>query len=159
MTPSELKNSILQLAIQGKLVEQQPDEGTGEELYRKIQAEKQTLIKAGKIKKEKPMPEISDDEKPFDIPESWRWVKVGNVLSISLGDELTTSQMNMGGKYPVYGGNGITGYHDAYNVSKETLVIGRVGFYCGSTHITEKYAWVTDNAFISTFSEDKIYMK
>ena len=157
--PDDLKKSLFQLAIQGKLVPQLPDEGTGEELYRKIQAEKQALIKAGKIKKEKPLPEISDDEKPFDIPQSWRWVKVGNVLSISSGDGLTTSQMNMGGKYPVYGGNGITGYHDAYNVSKETLVIGRVGFYCGSTHITEKYAWVTDNAFISTFSEDKIYMK
>ena len=49
MTPQELKNSILQLAIQGKLVEQRPEEGTGEELYQKIQAEKQKLIKAGKL--------------------------------------------------------------------------------------------------------------
>ena len=53
MTPQELKNSILQLAIQGKLVEQRPEEGTAEDLYRQIQAEKQALIKAGKIKKEK----------------------------------------------------------------------------------------------------------
>ncbi len=59
---------------------QLPDEGTGEELYRKIQSEKQALIKAGKIKKEKPLPEISDDEKPFDIPESWRWVRLGSLL-------------------------------------------------------------------------------
>ena len=51
MTPQELKNSILQLAIQGKLVEQRPEEGTGEELYRQIQAEKQKLIREGKIKK------------------------------------------------------------------------------------------------------------
>ena len=50
MTPQELKNSILQLAIQGKLVEQRPEEGTAEELYRQIQAEKQALIKAGKLK-------------------------------------------------------------------------------------------------------------
>ncbi len=83
MTPSELKNSILQLAIQGKLVEQRPDEGTGEELYRKIQSEKQALIKAGKIKKEKPLPEISDDEKPFDIPESWAWVRLGEISTYS----------------------------------------------------------------------------
>ena len=54
MTPQELKNSILQLAIQGRLVEQRPEEGTAEELYKRIQAEKQSLIKAGKIKKEKP---------------------------------------------------------------------------------------------------------
>ena len=78
MTPQELKNSILQLAIQGKLVEQRPEEGTAEELYQQIQAEKQVLIKAGKIKKEKPLPEIAEDEKPFDIPESWMWVHIGD---------------------------------------------------------------------------------
>ena len=72
MTPQELKNSILQLAIQGKLVEQRPEEGTAEELFKQIQNEKQVLIKAGKIKKEKPLPEITEDEKPFDIPESWK---------------------------------------------------------------------------------------
>ena len=82
MTPQELKNSILQLAIQGKLVEQRPEEGTGEKLYRKIQSEKQVLIKAGKIKKENPLPEISDDEKPFEIPESWIWLKLGNISSV-----------------------------------------------------------------------------
>ena len=76
MTPQELKNSILQLAIQGKLVEQRPEEGTAQELYAQIQAEKQRLIKEGKIKKEKPLPEITEDEKPFDIPEGWMWVSL-----------------------------------------------------------------------------------
>ena len=70
MTPQELKASILQLAIQGKLVEQRPEEGTGEELYQQIQAEKQRLIKAGVIKKEKPLPETTEDEIPFDIIKS-----------------------------------------------------------------------------------------
>ena len=79
MTPQELKNSILQLAIQGKLVEQRPEEGTAEELYRQIQGEKQRLIKAGKIKKEKPLPEIAEVEKPFGIPETWRWVRWGDL--------------------------------------------------------------------------------
>ncbi|MBQ2336593.1 MAG: hypothetical protein II381_09790, partial [Victivallales bacterium] len=79
MTPQELKNSILQLAIQGRLVEQRPEEGTAEELYKKIQAEKQSLIKAGKLKKEKPLPPITDDEKPFEIPESWMWVRWGEL--------------------------------------------------------------------------------
>ena len=79
MTPQELKNSILQLAIQGKLVEQRPEEGTAEELYKKIQAEKQKLIKAGKIRKEKPLPEITEDEVPFEIPESWKWVRLDNL--------------------------------------------------------------------------------
>ena len=85
MTPQELKNSILQLAIQGKLVEQRPEEGTAEELYQQIQAEKQALIKAGKIKKEKPLPEITEDEKPFDIPESWKWVKFGEIVNYNMG--------------------------------------------------------------------------
>jgi len=81
MTPQELKNSILQLAIQGKLVQQRPEEGTAEELYQQIQKEKAALIKAGKIKKEKPLPKISEDEKPFDIPESWMWVRLGECSS------------------------------------------------------------------------------
>ena len=91
MTPQELKNSILQLAIQGKLVEQRPDEGTAEELYRQIQAEKQALVKAGKIKKEKPLPEISEDEKPFDIPESWMWCYAGNLFQHNTGKALNSS--------------------------------------------------------------------
>lgn len=83
MTPEQLKASILQYAIQGKLVEQRPEEGTGEELYQQIQEEKQRLIKEGKIKKEKPLPEIKDDEIPFDIRDSWKWVRWGQ-LSFSI---------------------------------------------------------------------------
>ena len=88
MTPQELKNSILQLAIQGKLVEQRPEEGTGEELYWQIQQEKQALIKAGKIKKEKPLPEITEDEIPFEIPESWKWVHLCQIAESGLGKTL-----------------------------------------------------------------------
>lgn len=76
--PVDMQKSILQMAIQGKLVEQRPEEGTGEELFQQIQTEKQTLIKAGTIKKEKPLPEITEDEVPFDIPESWKWVRLGD---------------------------------------------------------------------------------
>lgn len=78
--PGDMQKSILQLAIQGKLVEQRPEEGTGEELFQQIQAEKQALIKAGKIKKEKPLPEIAEDEIPFDIPEGWKWVRLGEII-------------------------------------------------------------------------------
>ena len=159
MTPQELKNSILQLAIQGKLVEQRSEEGAAEELFAQIQAEKQQLIAQKKIKKEKPLPEITEDEKPFDIPENWKWVRLGSIISISSGDGLTSKEMDEGGIYPVYGGNGINGHHNSYNISKRTLVIGRVGFYCGSTYITENKAWVTDNAFITAFDEDRIDMK
>lgn len=88
MTPQELKNSILQLAIQGKLVEQRPEEGTAEELLKQIQAEKQTLIKAGKIKKEKPLPEIPEEEMLFDIPESWVWCYMGDIFQHNTGKAL-----------------------------------------------------------------------
>lgn len=88
MTPQELKSSILQLAIQGKLVEQRPEEGTGEELYQQIQAEKKRLIQEGKIKKEKPLPEIAEDEVPFEIPESWKWVRVAQVVTLNPKNDL-----------------------------------------------------------------------
>lgn len=83
--PEDMKKSILQYAIQGKLVEQRPEEGTGEELYQQIQTEKQRLIKEGKIKKEKPLAEIAEDEIPFDIPENWKWVQLGDLASINGG--------------------------------------------------------------------------
>lgn len=80
--PENMKKSILQMAMQGKLVEQRPEEGTADELYEQIVAEKAQLIKDGKIKKEKPLPEIAEDEIPFEIPSSWKWVKVGNIASV-----------------------------------------------------------------------------
>ncbi|WP_304240358.1 restriction endonuclease subunit S [Phascolarctobacterium succinatutens] len=86
MTTQELKNSILQLAIAGKLVEQRAEEGTAEELFAQIQAEKQKLVAEGKLKKQKPLPEITEEEKPFDIPESWKWVRFQDLmLEISTG--------------------------------------------------------------------------
>lgn len=79
--PEDMKKSILQMAMQGKLVEQRPEEGTADELYEQIVAEKTQLIKDGKIKKEKPLPEIAEDEIPFDIPSSWKWVRLGNICT------------------------------------------------------------------------------
>ena len=98
--PEDMKKSILQYAIQGKLVEQRPEEGTGEELYRQIQAEKHRLIKEGKIKKEKPLLEIAEDEIPFEIPESWKWVRLNDaVLSIADIDHKMPETVNENG-YP-----------------------------------------------------------
>ena len=85
MTPQELKNSILQLAIQGKLVPQDASEGTGEEIYKQIRTEKNELIKDGKIKRGKPLSEITEDEIPFEIPESWKWAKLSEVIDVRDG--------------------------------------------------------------------------
>ena len=77
--PEDMQKSILQYAIRGKLVEQREEDGTAEELYKQIQEEKKKLIKEGKIKKTKDLPEITEDEIPFDIPENWKWVRLGDI--------------------------------------------------------------------------------
>lgn len=151
----DLRKAVLQAAIQGKLVPQVVNDEPASILMEKIKAEKAQLIKEKKIMNEKPLSPIKHDQMPFDIPESWEFVRLNDIIKISSGDGLTSKQM-IEGLIPVYGGNGITGYHNKSNVEKPTLVIGRVGFYCGSIHITEKEAWVTDNAFITTFIETNI---
>ena len=85
MNAQYLKNSILQLAIKGKLVDQRKEEGTAKELLEQIKATKEQLIKENKIKKQKALPEITEDEIPFDIPENWEWVRVGDIGSWSAG--------------------------------------------------------------------------
>lgn len=87
-----LKNKILDLAIRGKLTRQLPDDGTAEELYEKIQEEKQALVEAGKIKTEKPLKEIETDEVPFEIPGNWKWVHLNNVAYSMLGKTLNKSK-------------------------------------------------------------------
>ena len=93
--PADMQKSILQMAIQGKLVEQRPEEGTGEELYQQIQAEKKRLIAEGKIKREKPLPEITEDEIPFEIPEGWKWCRLPSVADMCLG-KMLDKQKNQG---------------------------------------------------------------
>lgn len=83
--PEDMKKSILQMAMQGKLVEQRPEEGNADELYEKIVAGRAQLIKDGKIKKEKPLPEITEDEIPFEIPSSWKWVRFSEVMDVRDG--------------------------------------------------------------------------
>ena len=85
MNAQDLKNSILQRAIEGKLVPQRAEEGTARDLLAEIRAEKEKLIREKKIKKTKPLPEISDDEKPFEIPESWEWVRFEDIFEIARG--------------------------------------------------------------------------
>lgn len=81
-----LKEKLIDAAIQGKLTEQLPEDGTAEELYQQIQAAKQGLIKTGKIKKGKALPEITADEIPFDIPQNWKWVRLAGICAIINGD-------------------------------------------------------------------------
>lgn len=97
MNAQNLKNSILQLAVQGKLVEQRAEEGTARELLEQIKLEKDQLIKDKKIKKSKPLPEITEDEIPFEIPESWKWVRLIDLCSlISDGTHKTPTYVEYG---------------------------------------------------------------
>lgn len=123
--PGDMQKSILQYAIQGKLVEQREEEGTAEEFYQQIQEEKKKLVKEGKIKKQKSLAEITEDEMPFDIPETWKWVRLGDIGEIVGGGTpktnnqefwkdgnipwLTPADMkNVKGKYVKHGDRNIT---------------------------------------------------
>ena len=81
--PEDMKKSILQYAIQGKPVEQRPEEGTGKELYRKIQAEKQRLIKTDKLKKTRALPTITGEEVPYDFPASWKVCYIDDIAFVT----------------------------------------------------------------------------
>lgn len=95
----ELKNCILQLAVQGKLVPQDPNDEPAEVLLGKIREEKETLIKEKKIKREKPLVEINEEEKPFELPCGWSWIRLGEYCLLnprnSVEDSLDTSFVPM----------------------------------------------------------------
>ncbi|HAI1305408.1 TPA: restriction endonuclease subunit S [Escherichia fergusonii] len=80
-----LKQTILQLAVMGKLVPQDPNDEPASELLKRIAQEKAQLVKEGKIKKQKPLPPISDEEKPFELPEGWEWIRLGNIGEVKGG--------------------------------------------------------------------------
>jgi type I restriction enzyme, S subunit len=82
----QLKQTILQLAVMGKLVPQDPNDEPASELLKRIAAEKAQLIKDKKIKKQKPLPEITDEEKPFELPSGWEWIKFGTLSEFINGD-------------------------------------------------------------------------
>jgi len=95
--PNKMKQSLLQAAIQGKLTEQLPEDGNSRDLVEEIQKEKIRLIKAGMIKKASPLPEITEDEIPFEIPENWCWVRLGDVGETNIGLTYKPSDISIEG--------------------------------------------------------------
>lgn len=121
MKAKDLRNSILMTAVQGKLVEQNPHDESANILLEKIRAEKAELIKQKKIKKEKPLPEITEEEKPFDLPEGWEWVRLGELVSkIGAGSTPT------GGR-AIYGNSGIK-FIRSQNVYNDGLRMENIAF-------------------------------
>ena len=89
---------------------------------------------------------------PVTNPMGWERKPLGEIIKVRSGDGLISKDMAPDGKYPVYGGNGISGYHDSFMFEEPRIVLGRVGVYCGAVHLTRPRAWVTDNAlYVHTF--------
>lgn len=109
MIAEKLRQSILQAAISGQLTEQRAEDGTAAELLEEIAIERARLVQEGKLKKQKALPKIQDDEKPFEVPSSWRWERFANVLSNSLSfsgkDEEQVSFLAMSSISDGYSGN------------------------------------------------------
>ena len=175
--PEMLKKSILQEAVQGKLVPQNPDDEPASILLERIRAEKQELIKQGKIKKSKhesiivtrdKIPyEIIDgkehciaDEVPFEIPESWEWCRVGSIFTLQAGKNISANQIVedlVEGLYPCFGGNGIRGYVPSFNREGNYPIIGRQGALCGNINLANGQFYATEHAVcVKTFANTDV---
>jgi len=93
----KLRELILELAVRGKLVPQDPNDEPASELLKRIAAEKAELVKQGKIKKQKPLPEISEDDKPFELPVGWEWVQLQNIVEVINGRAYKKHEMLQAG--------------------------------------------------------------
>jgi len=139
----QTKSKILDLAIHGKLVPQDPTDEPASELLKRINPKAGTASDNGHYQK---------------LPEGWCETTLKHVLTIKSGNSINVRNCTQG-LYPIYGGNGITGHTDDYNIKESTIVIGRVGYYCGSVYLVRGKAWVSDNAFITTIHKDIFYKK
>ena len=172
--PEALKKSILQEAVQGKLVPQDPSDEPAEALLERIRTEKQRLIKEGKIKKGKHESVIFrrdnshyekldgierciDDELPFEIPENWCWCKIGTVFTLQAGKNIQAAEIHenpFAESYPCYGGNGIRGYVASSNRTGDYPIIGRQGALCGNINRATGEFYATEHAVcVETYSQ------
>ncbi len=129
----KLRELILELAVRGLLVPQDPTDEPASVLLEKIAAEKEQLIKEGKIKKQKSLPEISEDEKPFGISDTWCWSRLGDIAEVldSLRKPISKAD-RVEGPYPYYGTSGIVDYVDSYIFDEPLVLVGEDGAKWGS---------------------------
>ncbi|BEM82384.1 type I restriction endonuclease EcoAI subunit S [Serratia marcescens] len=149
----KLRELILELAVRGKLVPQDPNDEPASELLKRIAAEKAELVKQGKIKKQKPLPEISEDEKPFELPEGWKWVRLGQLVEIfDHQRKPVTKEARSSGEYPYYGASGIVDYIDDYIFDDELVLVGEDGAKWNKGDKTafciSGKAWVNNHAHV-----------
>lgn len=148
----DLRDAVIQYALQGKLTEQLDSDSSVEELLADIKAEKDRLIAEKKIKKEKPLPEITEDEKPFDIPESWKWVRFGDTGILKSGYAFKSSEYSDKGIQVVRIsdlGEDIIDTKDAVyyeqNIALNQYLITTGSFLICMTGSIGKMAWVKDD--------------
>ena len=171
MNGKQLKNSILQWAIQGKLVPQDPNDEPASVLLERIREEKARLVKEKKIKKDKNESIIFrgddnshyekfadgtvkciDDEIPFEIPAGWAWCKIKHICTMQAGKNISASKIfaeySELHPYRCVGGNGLRGYTDSYNTSGHYSIVGRQGALCGCLNIENGDFYATEHAVV-----------
>jgi type I restriction enzyme S subunit len=149
----QLKQTILQLAVMGKLVSQDTNNEPASELLKKIAVEKAQLIAEKKITKQKPLPEISEADRPFILPIGWSWSRLGNIYDLQYGNNLPKDKRSETGEYPVYGSNGVVGSHNECCIPDPCIVIGRKGSAGALNLCSSEGCWVTDVAYSVTPSQ------
>ena len=156
MDTKKLRQKILDLAIHGKLVPQDPNDEPASVLLERIRAEKEQLIKEGKIKKSRKTSSSSDTPHyknvPFEIPSSWEWTTLGEVFTLQAGKNITAKDISdkedSEHRFPCYGGNGLRGFVCSYNRNGRFPLIGRQGALCGNINFAEGLFYATEHAVV-----------
>ena len=156
MNTKALRQKILDLAIHGKLVPQDPNDEPASVLLERIRAEKERLIKEGKIKRPKKTKTTSDkphyENVPFEVPSSWAWTTLGEIFTLQAGKNITAkdiyTEKSDEYKYPCFGGNGIRGYVAISNKIGEYPIIGRQGALCGNINLAHGSFYATEHAVV-----------
>ena len=166
MDTKKLRQKILDLAIRGKLVPQDPNDEPASVLLERIRAEKEQLIKEGKIKRSKKS--VASDTShyenvPFEVPEGWCWTTIGELFQLQAGKFIEAPQISTCKDathiYPCYGGNGLRGYVESYNRDGLFPIIGRQGALCGNINIAEGKFYATEHAVVvETFANIDIQL-
>ena len=150
--PSDLRKSILTLAVQGKLVPQDPNDEPAEELLEKVRKARRALAENGDVKTKVQLAPIGPDEEPYSIPDTWLWVPLNELTELVYGKLLPTTELLPEG-FQVFGANGIIGRFSKYLYEDEMLLISCRGAYSGTPNISPPKCYVTNNSIVCEFFE------
>ncbi|MFH6572989.1 restriction endonuclease subunit S [Aeromonas caviae] len=143
----KLRELILELAVRGKLVPQDPNDEPASVLLERIAAEKARLVTEGKIKKSKPLSDDYEGEKYHLLPAGWSLAKLGDIFNIVYGKGLSSAELTSDG-YDVFGANGVIGKYTSYIYETEQLLISCRGAYSGAANISPEKCFVTSNSLV-----------